>query len=152
MNLISFINIRIKSKNKKHKVIRLKNNSWSDYFFTILNGLIFIGLIYFRTHLIGKGLPITILLILVSIAMFTRLIQSDKYIIINAKGMKYNKLIKWDSIKQIQRDDYIKTDLIFTLYNKKMIIDFYSEEKIEELKLVVKRYSLQTYELHLAGL
>ena len=152
INLILFFNRRRKFRDKKNAIIRLKKVSWIDYLFSIIFGFVIFGLIFQKYRDIIQYYHFAIFILLIIISMISKLIQSGDYIIINAKGILNSKLIAWESINQIKRNEYNNYEITFYTNAKNKRIDFYCEEKINELKLKVKQYSPKVYELYLAGL
>ena len=151
INLILFLNYRRKLKDNTNAIIRLKRTKWTDYLFSILSGFL-LFYIFYHSSKDNVQFHYFIIIILIIIAMISNLIQSGDYIIINAKGIFVSKLIDWNSINQIKRNEYNIYEITFYTNNKNKRIDFYSEEKIDELKLFVKQYSPKVYELYFAEL
>jgi hypothetical protein len=152
LNLILFLNRRFKLKDNTIAIIRLKGPTWSDYVFLILSGFILFYITYNKYKDICQYYHFAVFILLVIFAMISRLIQAGENITINTNGIRDFKLIKWDSITQIKRDEHNIYEIIILTNNKNKRIDFYSDDKIDEFKLKVKKYSPKIYELYLAGL
>ncbi len=151
-NMISFYNLRLKVKTKKIEIIKLKQTGWQNYLSISFFGIMTLWGVDIPIKDSRKEYLFYILLLLVIISMVSLLIGSGEYLIINENGIKRDKLMKWDSITEIGRNEYSPTELWFTINNKKNIIDFYSEENINALKSIVKIKTPETYRLYLAEL
>lgn len=147
-----FVDLRLKIKHKKYEIIKLKNAHWAEYIFTILLGIVAGLIAYYEINKVGKDYLFFIFLLLLIPAMISRLLLSGRFIIINEKGIKNGSVIKWDSITLIKRNKHKPTEMLIDYKNKQEIIDFYTEDKINEFKLIVNRISPDTYNLFLTEL
>jgi hypothetical protein len=151
INVSNYILMLYKVSKGKQEIIKFKRTKPVD-FFNFCIGLFLIGLSLSAKMVNGNNYQFVFLLIAGVVFLINGLIQLGEYVILNTKGIKDSKLRKWDSIKKIRRNEYNQTEIIFDINNKKVSIDFYKEEKIDELKMITKRFSPVTYNLYMAEL
>ena len=148
--IITFYGQRYRIKSKKQEIIKLKEFRIIAFSLSVLAAIIMIGLGYFY---LNKNNTQFILWLLLGITWLTKgIFQMPEIVILDQVGIKGSKLMKWDEITSITRSEYIKTEIIIETSKKNQVINFYTPEKIEEFKKLVRILSPVTYDLYLSEL
>lgn len=67
---------------------------------------------------------------------------------LSPEGIKLTRMLKWNIIKNTRLNEFNKTKIIIETKTKNIAINFYTVDKINELKRIVERLSPRTYELY----
>jgi hypothetical protein len=145
-DLFNILNTRYKFRAQKLYFIKLKRFKKLNYFYIIL-GLLIICISIAKYNHLNNDYEFVFWLLFGIYTLINVTIYPGEYFYFNADGIKDSKMIPWESIKKINRNEYMPSELKFVTDKNNIIIDFYTEENIEQLKVMVKDISLTAYEL-----
>lgn len=145
--IITFYGQRYSIKVKKQEIIKLKGFRIIAFSFSVLAAIIMIGLSYI--YLNKNSTQFIVWLLLGIVWLVKGIFQMPEIVILDHTGIKESKLMKWDEITNISKSEFIKTEIIIETSKKNQIINFYTFEKIEEFKKLVRVLSPVTYNLYL---
>jgi hypothetical protein len=141
--------------NHKQEIIRLRKFKGIDYYYIIF-GFVLIA-ISILSEKNNENIGQFLFWLLLGIGhILTGVLNKGEYLLLSPEGIKrmspegikLTRMLKWNIIKNTRLNEFNKTKIIIETKTKNIAINFYTVDKINELKRIVERLSPRTYELY----